>query len=169
MSLLRWIWAYLFDCVHSHTTWPHQDRFGHAYVCCIDCGREMPYSVEYMQIISQDRKRNILDSRFPATASLIIAGALLLLTPSYALAKTTRPLADQNQSRRHEPAGHSDGFPSKGTGCRCLCTRCSIAKPLLPLPAFPSTPARVARPGLQPFSQQSRRHRLYKQGMSDVG
>ena len=51
MRLLRWIWAYLFDCVHFHTTWPHQDRFGHAYVCCIDCGREMPYSVEYMRIV----------------------------------------------------------------------------------------------------------------------
>ena len=79
MSLLRWIWAYLFDCVDSHTTWPHQNRFGHAYVCCIDCGREMPYSVEHMQIALQDRKRNILDSRIPPTASLIMAGALLLL------------------------------------------------------------------------------------------
>ena len=58
----------------------------------------MPYSLEYMQIVEQDRKRNILDSRFPATASLIIAGALLLLTPSYALAETARPSADQNQT-----------------------------------------------------------------------
>ena len=98
MSALRWIWAYLFDCVHSHTTWPHQDQFGHACVCCTDCSREMPYSVEYMHIVRQDRKRNILDSRFPATASLIIAGALLLLTPSYALAETARPSADQNQT-----------------------------------------------------------------------
>jgi hypothetical protein len=47
MSLLRWIWAYLFDCVHSPTTWPHRNQFGHAYVCCLDCGREMPYSLEY--------------------------------------------------------------------------------------------------------------------------
>src|SRR5215471_257617 len=76
MSLLRWIWAYLFDCVHSHTTWPHQNQFGLAYVSCLDCGREMPYSLEYMQIVGQDRKREIWDSRSPATAQLNIAGAL---------------------------------------------------------------------------------------------
>jgi hypothetical protein len=57
MSLLRWMWAYLFDCVHSHTTWPRQSQFGHAYVCCLDCGREMPYSLEYMQIVGQVRRR----------------------------------------------------------------------------------------------------------------
>jgi hypothetical protein len=99
MGLLRWIWAYLFDCVHFHTTWPHQNHLGHAYVCCLDCGTEMPYSLEYMQIVRQDRKRNTLDSRFPATASLIIAGALLLLTPSYALAETAPPSADRSQRR----------------------------------------------------------------------
>jgi hypothetical protein len=26
MSWLKWILAYLFDCVHPHTTWPHRDR-----------------------------------------------------------------------------------------------------------------------------------------------
>src|SRR5215467_7777077 len=57
MSLLRWIWAYLFDCVHSHTTWPHQNQVGDAYVCCLDCGREMPYSLEYMQIVGQTDRR----------------------------------------------------------------------------------------------------------------
>ena len=90
MSLLKWIWAYLFDCVHSHTTWPHQNQFGLAYVCCLDCGREMPYSLEYMQIVGQDRKGNLWDHRSPATAPLIIAGALLLLTPSYAVAQTAQ-------------------------------------------------------------------------------
>lgn len=88
MSLLRWIWAYLFDCVHPHTTWPHQNQFGLAYVCCLDCGREMPYSLEYMQIVVQDRKRNRWDSRLPETAPLVIAGALLLLIPTYAAAQT---------------------------------------------------------------------------------
>jgi hypothetical protein len=58
----------------------------------------MPYSLEYMQIVRQDRKPNTL-SRFPATASLIIAGALLLLTPSYALAETAPPSADRSQRR----------------------------------------------------------------------
>ena len=48
MNWLKWILAYLFDCVHPHTTWPHRDRTGLAYVCCIDCGRELPYSVQQM-------------------------------------------------------------------------------------------------------------------------
>jgi len=86
MSLLRWIFAYLFDCVHSHTTWPHQNQFGHAYVCCLDCGREIAYSLEYMQIVEPGRKWNPWGSRPKATASLFVAGALLLLTASYAAA-----------------------------------------------------------------------------------
>src|SRR5215471_12137173 len=102
MSMLRWIWAYLFDCVHFHTTWPRQDQFGHAYVCCTDCGREMRYSIEYMQIIRPERKRNLSDSRFPATASLIVAGTLLLLTPSYAVAGTAQPSVDQSHAARYD-------------------------------------------------------------------
>ena len=107
MGLLRWIWAYLFDCVHSHTTWPHQNQFGLAYVSCLDCGREMPYSLEYMQIVGQDRKRNTWEFRSSATASLIIAGTLLFLTPSYALGQTAHSLADQRQ-----PAGENDNIKS---------------------------------------------------------
>jgi len=100
MSLLRWIWAYLFDCVHSHTTWPHRNRFGLAYVCCLDCGREMPYSLEHMQIVAQARKRNLWASRTSATASLIIAGTLLLLSPSYAAGEIAQRSADQCQTAR---------------------------------------------------------------------
>jgi hypothetical protein len=88
MTLLRWIFAYLFDCVHSRTTWPHKSRLGHAYVCCLECGREMPYSLEHMRVAQQEAKANISSSRSPVTASLIMAGALLLLTPSYAIAET---------------------------------------------------------------------------------
>jgi len=73
MRLLRWIWAYLFDCVHLHTTWPHRNGCGHAYVCCLDCGREMRYSLEYMHIVAQDRKRNMWKSRPSAAPSLMIA------------------------------------------------------------------------------------------------
>ena len=112
MSLLRWIWAYLFDCVHSRTTWPHQNQIGLAYVCCLDCGREMPYSLEYMQIVGQDRKRSILDSRSPATAPLIVAGALLLLTPSYAVAQTAYFSADQSQNA----CGDDDIAPTLAIG-----------------------------------------------------
>jgi hypothetical protein len=49
-----------------------------------------------MQVVGQDRKRNIWDS--PATVSLIIAGALLLLSPSYAGAETAQPSADESQA-----------------------------------------------------------------------
>jgi len=107
MSLLRWVCAYLFDCVHSHTTWPHQNRFGHAYVCCLDCGREMPYSIEYMRIVGQDHKRNSWSSRSRVTASLIIAGVLLLLAPSYAAAEPANPSADRSQT-----CGNGDVTPT---------------------------------------------------------
>jgi len=60
----------------------------------------MLYSLEYMRIVREDRKRSIWDSRLPATASLIIAGALLLLTPSYAEAETTQSLVCQSQAGR---------------------------------------------------------------------
>jgi hypothetical protein len=56
MNWLRWIVAYLFDCVHRHTTWPHRDRVGLAYVCCIDCGRELPYSVRQMKIVTRQEQ-----------------------------------------------------------------------------------------------------------------
>jgi hypothetical protein len=32
---------------------PHRDRVGLAYVCCIDCGRELPYSVQQMKIVTR--------------------------------------------------------------------------------------------------------------------
>lgn len=69
MRLLRWILAPLFDCAHARTTWPHKSHLGHAYVCCLDCGREMEYFLECMRIVAQDRKRNKLGSR-----SLAIVG-----------------------------------------------------------------------------------------------
>jgi hypothetical protein len=53
MNWLKWILAYLFDCVHLHTTWPHRDRTGFAYICCLDCGRELPYSLERMRIVTR--------------------------------------------------------------------------------------------------------------------
>ena len=56
MSWLKWILAYLFDCVHPHTTWPHRDPAGLAYVCCIDCGRELPYSLQQMKIVTRQER-----------------------------------------------------------------------------------------------------------------
>jgi len=82
MSLPRWIWAYLFDCVHSHTTWPRKNHLGLAYVCCLDCGREMPYSLEYMQIVRQtgrSRRRASSDAPVESVAvRRILAGVILL-------------------------------------------------------------------------------------------
>ena len=53
MRWSRWIFAYLFDCVHPHTTWPRRNHAGFAYVCCLDCGRELPYSLESMRIVTR--------------------------------------------------------------------------------------------------------------------
>jgi len=63
MSWLSWILAYLFDCVHPHTTWPRRDRAGFAYVACLKCGRELPYSLDRMRIVTKvellaDRKQD---------------------------------------------------------------------------------------------------------------
>ena len=52
MSWPKWILAYLFDCVHPHTTWPRRNATGLVYICCVDCGRELPYSLKYMSIIT---------------------------------------------------------------------------------------------------------------------
>jgi hypothetical protein len=56
MSWLQWIVACLFDCVHPRTTSPHRDRVGLAYGCCIDCGRELPYSVQQMKIVTRQEQ-----------------------------------------------------------------------------------------------------------------
>jgi hypothetical protein len=51
VNWIGWILAYMFDCVHRHTTWPHRDQRGLDYVCCLDCGRELPYSTRQMSIV----------------------------------------------------------------------------------------------------------------------
>ena len=59
MRWLKWILAYLFDCVHQRTTWPRRNATGLVYIRCVDCGRELPYSLKYMSIITrvgQNRK-----------------------------------------------------------------------------------------------------------------
>jgi hypothetical protein len=63
MSWPSWILAYLFDCVHPHTTWPHRHRAGFAYVACLDCGSELLYSLDRMRIVTRvellaDRERD---------------------------------------------------------------------------------------------------------------
>jgi hypothetical protein len=56
MRWLKWILAYLFDCIHRHTTWPHRDRRGLDYICCLDCGKELPYSMRRMRIVSKEEQ-----------------------------------------------------------------------------------------------------------------
>lgn len=53
MTWAKWIFAYLFDCVHPKTSWPQRGRNGLDYVCCLDCGREFPYSTRLMSIVSK--------------------------------------------------------------------------------------------------------------------
>jgi hypothetical protein len=56
MSWAKWIFAYLFDCVHRHTTWPQRARTGIDYVCCLDCGKEFAYSTQLMCIVSKEKQ-----------------------------------------------------------------------------------------------------------------
>ena len=53
----KWILAYLFVCVHRDTTWPHRDSTGLEYICCLDCGRELPYSTQRMSIVSKEERQ----------------------------------------------------------------------------------------------------------------
>lgn len=52
MRGIKWILAYVFGCVHHHTTRPHSDCRGLDYVCCLDCGRKLPYSTRRMSIVT---------------------------------------------------------------------------------------------------------------------
>jgi hypothetical protein len=54
MHWLKWIVEFIFGCHHWRTTWPHRDRQGFDYVCCLDCGKELPYSVRLMRIVSRE-------------------------------------------------------------------------------------------------------------------
>jgi hypothetical protein len=79
MRWLKWILAYLFDCIHRHTTWPHRDRHGLDYICCLDCGKELPYSMRRMSIISkeeqlEDRSRQAWEELSPVPCGAV-AGA----------------------------------------------------------------------------------------------
>ena len=56
MTWAKWIFAYLFDCVHRHTTWPQRARTGLDYVCCLDCGKEFAYSTQLMCTVSKEEQ-----------------------------------------------------------------------------------------------------------------
>jgi hypothetical protein len=56
VTWVKWIFAYMFDCAHRHTSWPQRGRTGLDYVCCLDCGREFPYSTRLMSIVSKEEQ-----------------------------------------------------------------------------------------------------------------
>lgn len=102
MRWLKWIWAYLFDCVHPHTTWPHRNRTGFVYVCCLDCGKELPYSLELMRIVNpddhaQDSVIKPFPAHGPASAVFLFVCLSLLLNPSRAIAQRSDSRASQVQ------------------------------------------------------------------------
>jgi hypothetical protein len=53
MRWLSWTLAYLFDCIHPHTIWPRRHQTGFNYVACLDCGRELPYSLDRMSTVTR--------------------------------------------------------------------------------------------------------------------
>jgi hypothetical protein len=71
MSWIKWILAYVFDCVHRRTTWPHRDRRGFDYVCCLECGKELPYSIRRMRI--ETRESLLADRNLPVRPVLALA------------------------------------------------------------------------------------------------
>ncbi len=55
MTWVKWILTYVFDCAHRRTSWPQRGRAGD-YVCCLECGREFPYSTRLMSIVSKEEQ-----------------------------------------------------------------------------------------------------------------
>ena len=76
MKWIKWMLAYVFDCVHRHTTWPHRDPRGLDYVCCLDCGRELPYSTRRMSIVTIEEQ--VEDRAFDRGGSLAMRKVALL-------------------------------------------------------------------------------------------
>lgn len=56
MTWIKWMLAYLFDCAHLKTCWPQRGRNGLDHVCCIECGKEFPYSTRLMSIVSKEEQ-----------------------------------------------------------------------------------------------------------------
>jgi hypothetical protein len=54
--ILQRIYAFVFGCVHRHTTWPHRNTAGFDYLRCLDCGAELPYSLQQMRIVTAEER-----------------------------------------------------------------------------------------------------------------
>ena len=96
MSWLKWILAYLFDCVHPHTTWPRRNATGLVYICCIDCGRELPYSLKYMSIITRvGQNRKTWHTGSIATVSRVLISVIVLFNSGRAAAEISNDYANE--------------------------------------------------------------------------
>ena len=75
------ILSYLFSCRHDHHTWPRTIRGSRpkpeaamvtgTYIACTDCGKEMPYDLDEMRVLTSKRQAR-------AYLAAVAAGILLL-------------------------------------------------------------------------------------------
>lgn len=65
------IFSYIFGCRHEHHTWPQKPKLWNPitgqrrpvaaevtdhYICCLDCGAELPYDLGNMRILASKRQ-----------------------------------------------------------------------------------------------------------------
>ena len=87
------ILSYLFGCRHEHHTWPRTIRGSRpkpeaamvtgTYITCTDCGKEMPYDLEEMRVLTARQQRRAL-------AALAVGVLVLALLGCGAIAKPKR-------------------------------------------------------------------------------
>lgn len=51
MKLLKQLLSLIWECQHGKTTWP-RTRAEKTFVTCLECGKELPYSIEHMRRIA---------------------------------------------------------------------------------------------------------------------
>lgn len=49
-TIMEFIFDLFFGCRHNHLTRPFTLQ-SHSYKICLDCGQEMPYSLEHMRLL----------------------------------------------------------------------------------------------------------------------
>ena len=86
---MAWFGRIAFNWMHPHTIWPRRTPSGLEYVCCLDCGRELPYSVERMSLISSAGDQEHSSLKYSAVAAALILLMCLVLLASRAAAQTS--------------------------------------------------------------------------------
>lgn len=79
------LFDYLFGCRHSNYTFPRTIR-GHkrpaaailtgTYVCCLECGQELPYDLREMRVVASKRRQR---AYIAAATSGALLGVMMLL------------------------------------------------------------------------------------------